>query len=144
MKKFDEYNGKEVHSILLENDKIELELIDFDADFILRNIAVARELPAVSDGKRLFHILAVIGRIELRPDFPILRKLNHTRFDSRVIPEFGMKIIGLPLFGNLKPERFSGHRKAAETDWECPTSDYCRCAEVQQQFSLLCQVLGHT
>ena len=34
MKKFDEYNLKEVHSILLENDKIELELIDFGATLV--------------------------------------------------------------------------------------------------------------
>ncbi len=30
-----------------------------------------------------------------------------------------------------KPERFSGHRKAVETDRERPTLDYCICAEVE-------------
>ena len=30
-----------------------------------------------------------------------------------------------------KPERFSGHRKAVETDRERPTLDNCICAEVE-------------
>ena len=34
MKKFDEYMGKEVHSIILSNEKMELELIDFGATLV--------------------------------------------------------------------------------------------------------------